>query len=103
MVIGIQLALEAIAHDLSLAAEDPESAEIESLLVQTHQMWETIQDDIQRAGLWSPSRIESLFTAARQSLSNGDSAFALEDVRDAVDVLRRMVSLLHGTDSRHME
>jgi hypothetical protein len=103
MTSGMRLALEAIAHDLSLAREAPEIAEIESLLVQTHQVWETVEKEARRAGIPAPKRIEPLLIAARQSLSSGGTAFALEDVRDAVDALRPIASLLHGTNPRDME
>lgn len=103
MASGVRLALEAIAHDLSLTAEDPEIAEIESLLVQTQQVWANIENSAWRTEVPTPGRIEPLLAAARHSLSNGDSGLALEDVRDAVDVLRDVVTLLPRPVSRDME
>lgn len=100
---GLQLALEAIAHSLSLVEIDPEIGEIQSLLVQTEQVRRNLEDAAREAGMDVPTQVERCLTGARHSLSNGDSALAIEDLRDAVDILREHARSLRRRPAPDME
>ncbi len=91
---GHQLALEAIAHSLTQVEIDPEVAEIQSLLVQTEQVWRNLEEAARESGTPVSGQIGCILTGARHSLSNGDSALVIEDLRDAVNVLREHVRSL---------